>query len=84
MSKNKVVSIEQFSSRPGAPRLLAKSQTQIGGVRHQRFILKMFNQRIAFDFASRVTRLKPEPVGNSAQVIPLKNGSKGKTKREPS
>jgi hypothetical protein len=55
MSKNKVVSIEQFSSRPGAPRLLAKSETQIGDVRHQRFVLKMFNQRIAFDFAN----LKP-------------------------
>ena len=84
MSKNKVVSIEQFSSRPGAPRLLAKSETQMGDVRHQRFILKMFNQRIAFDFASRVTRLKPEPVGNSPQVIPMKNGSKGKTQRKPS
>jgi hypothetical protein len=44
----------------------------------------MFDQRIAFDFASRVTRLKPEPVGNSPQVIPMKNGSKGKTKRKPS
>jgi hypothetical protein len=59
MSKNKVVSIEQFSSHPGVPRLLSKSETLMGDVRHQRFILKMFNQRIAFDFASRVTRLKP-------------------------
>ena len=84
MSKNKVVSIEQSSRRPGVPTILAKSKTQIGGVRHQRFILKMFDQRIAFDFASRVTRLKPEPVGNSPQVIPMKNGSKGKTKRKPS
>jgi hypothetical protein len=84
MSKKKVISIEQFLPRPGGPTVIAKSQRQIGDVRHQRFILKMFDQRIAFDFASRVTRLKPEPVGNSPQVIPMKNGSKGKTKREPS
>jgi hypothetical protein len=82
MSKNKVVSIEQFSPRPGAPRLIAKSQTQIGDVRHQRFILKMFNQRIAFDFASRVTRLEPETVGHPPPVIPMKNGPKRKTKRD--
>jgi hypothetical protein len=84
MSKNKVVSIEQFSSRPGAPRLLAKSETQMGNVRHQRFILKMFNQRIAFDFASRVTRLKPETTRAPIPIAPVKNRPKGKTEREPS
>jgi hypothetical protein len=84
MSKNKAVSIEQFSSHPGTPRLLAKSETQMGDVRHQRFILKMFNQRIAFDFASRVTRLKPESARPPIPIAPVKDRPKSKTKREPS
>ena len=82
MSKDKVVPIAEFLARPGGPTLLAKDETLIGGVRDQRFVLKMFEQRIAFDFISRAIRLPPE---TAPKPIPfsVKNRPKRKTKRDP-
>jgi len=82
MSKNKVVSIEPFlPGHPEARTIVAKDQTLIGGVRHQRFILKMFEQRIAFDFISRTTRLPPETVCKPISVKSAINSSKRKQQK---
>jgi hypothetical protein len=84
MPKHKVVSIEQSPSGPDRSELLAEDETQVGGVRKSRFILGIGTQRIAFDFTSRVTELKPGTGDAPAPVVPLKNGSKRKTKRQRS
>jgi hypothetical protein len=84
MPKHKVVSIEQSHSDPDRPELLARDETQVGGVCKRRFILGIGTQRIAFDFTSRVTELKPGTGDVPAPVVPLKNSSRKKTKRQPS
>ncbi len=84
MPKHKVVSIEQSPSGPDRSKFLAQDETQVGGVQKSRLILGIGTQRIAFDFTSRVTELKPGTGDAPAPVVPLQNGSKGKTKRQRS
>lgn len=79
MPKHKVVSIEQSPSGPDRPALLAQDETQTGRVHKRRFILGIGTQRIAFDFTSRVTELKPGTGDAPAPVVPLKNSSRKKT-----
>jgi len=71
MSKNKVVSIEPFlPGHPEARTIVAKDQTLIGGVRHQRFILKMFEQRIALTSSVVPLDYRLKPFASPSQSNP--------------
>jgi hypothetical protein len=47
--------------------------------RHQRVILSIGRQRLAFDFYSQVTELNPEP----APVVPFTKAKRGRRPRSP-
>jgi hypothetical protein len=68
MTDNKVVPFPEPSASP-EPDPIAK--------RHQRVIVSIGSQRLAFDFYSQVTELNPAP----APVIPVDRGKPGKPRK---
>jgi hypothetical protein len=68
MNENKVVPFPTPNASP-VPDPISK--------RHQRVILSIGRQRLAFDFYSQITELNPEP----APVVPFTKGKRGKRPR---
>ena len=66
MSKPKVVSIQKETKKA---KLIARD-TQV-----QRVIIGIGNQRIAYDFHTRITHLPPETGDQPAAILPMRKAS---------
>ena len=66
-----VVSIQHDPFGRPEPTIVRRDETKVGDVRQRRIIMNIGRQRIAFDFASRITELKPGTGDQPAPVLPL-------------